>query len=80
MGLHPETPSVYLPLSPRRSPCGCHESGDKVLPGAVVAEEDAALDPPDPPGVQPPGSAWTRLPGRDVAASQHVTYLDTSPP
>ena len=27
--------------APPRSPCECRESGDKVLPGAVVAEEDA---------------------------------------
>jgi integrase/recombinase XerD len=30
----------------------CRALGDTVLPGAVVAEEKAALDPPDPPGTR----------------------------
>ena len=50
-GLQPETPGVYLPLSPFGSPCEHREAADQVLSDAVVAEEDAALDPPDPPGV-----------------------------
>ena len=53
-----------IPHSPPRSPYECHEPGEKVLSGSAVAEEDTALDPPDPPGVQHLGSVWTRLPGR----------------
>jgi hypothetical protein len=70
---------VCLPLYPPWSPRECRESGDKMLPGAVVAEGDAVLDPPDPPGVQPPGASGHGSRGRSAAASQAVTYVATGP-
>jgi hypothetical protein len=68
--------SRYAPRSPRE----CRKSGNKVLPGTVVAEAEAALDPPDPPGVQPPGASGHGWRGGGAIPSQSMTSVASGPP